>query len=591
VVLVMVHASSFGRCLARRTARALAILPALAVTAGMIAEPAAARSRPAAYRPPFSAIAIDAYSGKSIYERSPDEPRFPASLTKMMTLYLLFQDLEAGKVTTNSRFTVSAYAASQAPSKLGLKPGQTIRAEDAILALVTKSANDVAVTIAENLGGSEGKFAERMTRTARSIGMTRTTFRNASGLPDPQQRTTARDMATLGLRLQRDFPKEFTYFARPSFTFAGRVVRTHNRLLGRMRGVDGIKTGYTRASGFNLVTSAGRDGRRLVGVVMGGASGGARNRYMAAMLESAFPKAGKGKLVALAAGRPPGYAAAVAAGAADNAKPAGKTRLAGVPVPKPKPETDEPDMKLVPAEVAADSGDDEEADAQDAANVADRPGGADVSRPPETLPMPIELAARPAPQQTEAAPDALPAPPVRPGGDPATHPDPAAAGLTPIDPSEDATSIGKSDSLFVMRQEAPPPAPAPAPAPAPPPAAVAKAMLGVKPARASLAAAPNIEPASLTSTQEADLSAHAVTWNIQIGAFPTSDAAQERIGAAQAAAADLLQGKAPFTMAVSRGNQTIFRARFSGFNEDQAREACKRLTRKGVGCFPLAPHT
>jgi D-alanyl-D-alanine carboxypeptidase len=581
VVLVMVCASSFGRCVARRTVRALAILPALAVAAGMMAEPAAARSRPAAYKPPFSAIAIDAYSGKSIYERSPDEPRYPASLTKMMTLYLLFQDLEAGKITTNSRFTVSAHAASQAPSKLGLKPGQTIRAEDAILALVTKSANDVAVTIAENLGGSEAKFAERMTRTARSIGMTRTTFRNASGLPDLQQRTTARDMATLGLRLQRDFPKEFTYFARPSFTFAGRVVRTHNRLLGRMRGVDGIKTGYTRASGFNLVTSAGRDGKRLVGAVMGGASGGARNRYMAAMLESAFPKAGKGKLIALAAGRPPGYAAAVAAGAGDNDKPAGKTRLAGVPVPKPKPETEEPDMKLVPAEVAADSGDDEEADAQDAANVADRPGGEEVSRPSETLPQPIALAARPAPQQREAAPDPQSAPPVRPGDDTSTHPDPGVAGLTPIDPNEDATSTGKSDSLFVMRQAAPPP----------PPAAVAKAIVAVKPARASLAAAPNIEPASLTSTQEADLSAHAVTWNIQIGAFPTSDAAQERIDAAQAAAADLLQGKAPFTMAVSRGDQTIFRARFSGFNEDQAREACKRLTRKGVGCFPLAPHT
>jgi D-alanyl-D-alanine carboxypeptidase len=581
VVLVMVCASSFGRGVARRTARALAILPALAVAAGMTAEPAAARSRPAAYKPPFSAIAIDAYSGKSIYERSPDEPRYPASLTKMMTLYLLFQDLEAGKVTTNSRFTVSAYAASQAPSKLGLKPGQTIRVEDAILALVTKSANDVAVTIAENLGGSEAKFAERMTRTARSIGMTRTTFRNASGLPDLQQRTTARDMATLGLRLQRDFPKEFTYFARPSFTFAGRVVRTHNRLLGRMRGVDGIKTGYTRASGFNLVTSAGRDGKRLVGAVMGGASGGARNRYMAAMLESAFPKAGKGKLIALAAGRPPGYAAAVAAGTGDNDKPAGKTRLAGVPVPKPKPETEEPDMKLVPAEVAADSGDDEEADAQDAANVADRPGGEEVSRPSETLPQPIELAARPAPQQREAAPDPQSAPPVRPGDDSSTHPDPVAAGLTPIDPNEDATSTGKSDSLFVMRQVAPPP----------PPAAVAKAIVAVKPARASLAAAPSIEPASLTSTQEADLSAHAVTWNIQIGAFPTSDAAQERIDAAQAAAADLLQGKAPFTMAVRRDNQTIFRARFSGFNEDQAREACKRLTRKGVGCFPLAPHT
>ncbi|MET0482745.1 MAG: D-alanyl-D-alanine carboxypeptidase [Aestuariivirgaceae bacterium] len=571
-MLVKVCASS-GRSGAWRCARIYLIVPALLLVAGLMAEPAQAakkRSAASAYRPAFSAMAIDAYSGKPLYERSPDEPRYPASLTKMMTLYLVFQDLQAGKINRNSRFTVSAYAASRAPSKLGLRPGQTIRVEDAILALVTKSANDVAATIGENLGGSEARFAERMTRTARSIGMTRTTFRNASGLPDEQQRTTARDMATLGLRLQRDFPKEFAYFSRPSFTFAGRVVRTHNRLLGRMRGVDGIKTGYTRASGFNLVTSAGRDGRRLVGVVMGGASGGARNRYMAAMLETAFPKAGKGKVIALAAGKPPGFnaAAAVAVAAATGDTPAPKMRLAGVPVPKPKPETEEPDMALVPAEVAADSGEDEEAVAQDSAQVADQPGGDAVSRPTETPPKPMELAAAaPAEPPAEAPPTES-----SPQGDFGT------TGLNPIDPSEDAVSVGKSDSLFVMRQTVPVPAPG-------------KTITTVKPARASLAAAPTIEPASLTRGAAEDLSAHSATWNIQIGAFPSSSAAQERIDAAQAAAGDLLSGKVPFTMPVSRGNDTIFRARFSGFDESQAREACKRLSRKGVGCFPLAPHS
>ncbi len=569
MVLVKVCASS-GRSGAWRFARTFGIVPVLVLAAGLMAEPAQAkkRSAAAAYRPAFSAMAIDAYSGKTLYERSPDEPRYPASLTKMMTLYLVFQDLQAGKINRNSRFTVSAYAASRAPSKLGLKPGQTIRVEDAILALVTKSANDVAATIGENLGGSEAKFAERMTRTARSIGMTRTTFRNASGLPDAQQRTTARDMATLGLRLQRDFPKEFAYFSRPSFTFGGRVVRTHNRLLGRMRGVDGIKTGYTRASGFNLVTSAGRDGRRLVGVVMGGASGGARNRYMAAMLETAFPKAGRGKIIALAAGRPPGFnaAAAVAVAAATSDPPPARMQLAGVPVPRPKPETEEPDMALVPAEVAADSGEDEEAVAQESARVADQQGGEAASRPSETPPKSLELASAPA-----AEPPAAEAPPPEsaPQGDFGT------TGLNPIDPSEDAVAVGKSDSLFVMRQAAPAPG---------------KTITTVKPARASLAAAPTIEPASLTRGAAADLSAHSASWNIQIGAFPSSSAAQERIDAAKAAAADLLRGKIPFTMPVSRGNDTIFRARFSGFDEAQAREACKRLSRKGVGCFPLAPH-
>ncbi len=570
MVLVKVCASS-GRSGARRFVRTFGIVPVLVLAAGLMAEPAQAKKRSAAvaYRPAFSAMAIDAYSGKALYERSPDEPRYPASLTKMMTLYLVFQDLQAGKINKNSRFTVSAYAASRAPSKLGLKPGQTIRVEDAILALVTKSANDVAATIGENLGGSEAKFAERMTRTARSIGMTRTTFRNASGLPDEQQRTTARDMATLGLRLQRDFPKEFAYFSRPSFTFAGRVVRTHNRLLGRMRGVDGIKTGYTRASGFNLVSSAGRDGRRLVGVVMGGASGGARNRYMAAMLETAFPKAGRGTVVALAAGRPPGFnaAAAVAVAAAESDTPPPKTRLAGVPVPRPKPETEEPDMALVPAEVAADSGEDEEAVAQESARVDDQQGGDAASRPSETPPQSLKLAAVP---PAERPPAEAPRPESSPQGDFGT------AGLNPIDPSEDAVSVGKSDSLFVIRQAVPAPG---------------RTITTVKPARASLAAAPTIEPASLTRGAGEDLSAHSATWNIQIGAFPSSSAAQERIDAAQAAAADLLHGKIPFTMPVSRGSDTIFRARFSGFDEAQARETCKRLSRKGVGCFPLAPHS
>jgi D-alanyl-D-alanine carboxypeptidase len=566
VVLVKVCASS-GRSGAWRFAGTIGIVPVLLLAAGFMAEPAQAKKRSAgaAYRPAFSAMAIDAYSGKALYERSPDEPRYPASLTKMMTLYLVFQDLQAGKITKNSRFTVSAYAASRAPSKLGLKPGQTIRVEDAILALVTKSANDVAATIGENLGGSEAKFAERMTRTARSIGMTRTTFRNASGLPDAQQRTTARDMATLGLRLQRDFPKEFAYFSRPSFTFAGRVVRTHNRLLGRMRGVDGIKTGYTRASGFNLVTSAGRDGRRLVGVVMGGASGGARNRYMAAMLETAFPKAGRGKVIALAAGRPPGFNA-VAAAAVTSDMPPEKTRLAGVPVPRPKPETEEPDMALVPAEVAADSGEDEEAVAQESAQVADQQGGDAVSRPAETPPKSLELA---------AVPPAEPPPAEAPPSESSPQGDFGNAGLTPIDPSEDAVSVGKSDSLFVMRQAVPAPG---------------KTITTVKPARASLAAAATIEPASLAPGLGEDHSAHSATWNIQIGAFPSSSAAQERIDAAKEAAAELLRGKIPFTMPVSRGNDTIFRARFSGFDEAQAREACKQLSRKGVGCFPLAPH-
>ena len=256
----------------------------------------------------FAAITIDAKSGRIIFARNADSLRYPASLTKIMTLYLLFQDLEAGRLTIDSRLRVSRHAASMQPSKLGLKPGSTIKVRHAIKALVTKSANDVAATVAENLAGSEPAFARRMTRTARALGMTRTTFANASGLPNRRQRTTARDMATLGLRIQKDFPQYYSYFRTRSFTYKGRKYGNHNRLLGRLKGIDGIKTGYTRASGFNLTSSVRRKGKHVIGVVMGAKSGRSRNRYMAGILKTALKKVPyrKKRYLASTAGKPPG---------------------------------------------------------------------------------------------------------------------------------------------------------------------------------------------------------------------------------------------------------------------------------------------
>ena len=250
----------------------------------------------------FAAIVVDARNGKVLSAEYADARRYPASLTKMMTLYVLFEDLKAGKIKLDSPIRMSARAASMAPSKLGVKPGKSITVETAIRALVVKSANDVAAAIAENLGGTESAFAKRMTRTARSIGMNRTTFVNASGLPNPNQITTARDMATLGLRLMRDFPQYYPYFRAQSFTYAGRTIRGHNRLLGKFEGTDGIKTGYINASGYNLVTSARRGSQRLVGVVMGGRTGNSRNAYMMKILDKHFPKASKGKTIAAIAG-------------------------------------------------------------------------------------------------------------------------------------------------------------------------------------------------------------------------------------------------------------------------------------------------
>jgi D-alanyl-D-alanine carboxypeptidase len=237
-------------------------------------------SKASTYRPPFSAFVIDVNSGAVLHQDSADALRHPASLTKIMTLYLLFERLEAGKLKLDSPLTVSARAASQAPSKLGLKPGQTIAVEDAIKALVTKSANDIAVVVAEGLAGDEDEFAGLMTQKARALGMSRTVYRNASGLPDTEQVTTARDQALLGRAIQDRFPRQYRYFATPVFTYNGRAMRNHNKLLGGVAGIDGIKTGYTHASGFNLVSSMRRAGRHIVAVVLGGRSGGARDAHM-----------------------------------------------------------------------------------------------------------------------------------------------------------------------------------------------------------------------------------------------------------------------------------------------------------------------
>jgi len=262
-------------------------------------------SAAAAANPKYASFVIDANTGKTLHERYADSPRYPASLTKMMTLYMLFEAMEQGKVSKSTRIVFSKHAASMQPSKLGIPAGKSISAENAILALVTKSANDVAAAVAEHLGGTESGFARMMTAKARALGMSKTTFRNASGLPDSRQVTTARDMATLGIALQQHFPKEFRYFSTPSFKYGKANFRNHNRLLGRVRGVDGIKTGYTRASGFNLVSSVNTGGRSIVAVVMGGKSGASRNAHMQELIAATFSKGSKrkrGMLVARAGG-------------------------------------------------------------------------------------------------------------------------------------------------------------------------------------------------------------------------------------------------------------------------------------------------
>lgn len=239
----------------------------------------------------YAAIVVDHQTGKVLFSRHADGRRYPASLTKIMTLYLLFDELKAGRTKLTDRIVMSKHAASMPPSKLGLKPGSTIAVQDAIKALVTKSANDVAAAVGEHIAGTESAFARRMTRKARSIGMRRTTFRNASGLPDSKQATTARDMATLGRSIMSNHPKYYKYFSTRSFKYRGRAYGNHNRLLGKVKGVDGIKTGYTRASGFNLTSSVRRNNKHIVAVVMGGRTGRSRNDHMASLISQYLPAA------------------------------------------------------------------------------------------------------------------------------------------------------------------------------------------------------------------------------------------------------------------------------------------------------------
>lgn len=243
-------------------------------------------------------LLLDNRTGQTLAALDPDATMYPASLTKLMTLYLAFESVHQGRLKLDTPLEVSRHAAAQAPSKLGLGAGDKVPLRQLILGITVQSANDAAVTIGEALGGDEGRFAEMMTRKARALGMTRTTFKNASGLPNRGQMTSARDMATLGQALLRDFPQEYKFFSVEEFTYNGRTFRTHNHLMAAYDGADGIKTGYINASGFNLVASAERDGRRLIGVIFGGRTARSRDLEMRALLDHGFATAQDRPLVA-----------------------------------------------------------------------------------------------------------------------------------------------------------------------------------------------------------------------------------------------------------------------------------------------------
>jgi D-alanyl-D-alanine carboxypeptidase len=574
-------------CFASALVIAIPIDPAAARHAPRHAAQGAHESRRAkhepAYTPPYAAIVVDANSGNVLHADKADELRHPASLTKIMTLYLLFERLDAGKIRLDTQIPVSEHASIQAPTKLGLKPGETIAVEDAIEAMATKSANDAAVAVAEALGGSEREFADLMTLKAHALGMSRTVYRNASGLPNDEQVTTARDQALLGREIAERFPRYYRYFATPAFTYRGETMRNHNHLLGHVDGMDGIKTGYTEASGFNLVASVRRNSRHIVSVVMGGASAGARDARMRNLIEEY-----------IVAAAPP------------------RTQVAGIAGSKAEPAR-KGEPRLAKASVAAPL-------SSPGPRVADSSRPADGSGPPATYAVASVFNDRPPPSATPAVTlgavtRALPAADSVTGG--ATMPTPSPSPYPPPlagEGSREATATAATDPIKpvqvkTIKVKMPPAqvaALAPAPAASSPaphdasrdgmphaPAATPQAATAPEPKRAPARDLIAETIRATTPRENAATYAGPSTppvhsgWIIQVGAFDAEREARERLNAVQAKMGQKLKHASAFTEAVVTGDKTLYRARFAGIQKDEADAICRQLKRSDIACMTI----
>jgi D-alanyl-D-alanine carboxypeptidase len=567
------------------------------------------------YSPAFSSIMVDGNSGATLSANNPDASRHPASLTKIMTLYLLFERLDSGKLKLDTEMDVSEHASEQAPTKLGLRPGQTIRVEDAIKGLVTRSANDAAVVIAETVAGDEGDFAKLMTRKARALGMTRTVYRNASGLPDDEQVTTARDQSILGRAIQDRFPKYYRYFATEAFNYHGHSIRNHNRLLGNVEGVDGIKTGYTRASGFNLVTSMRRGNRHLVGVVLGGRSGGSRDAIMRNLLAENLDKAATKRTVAAITERSSSDANTDVAEAEAASRPTQTVQVQGAiqvasAEPAAAPPARAPTTRSLIANAAAalpapqaktDSGKTDSAKSEpapftngviQAQQMGAIPGSSEPMKPVKVKTVqvkagPIKLASaqtQPATPVTNALPAAR-----------ADAQDTLAAMLAKSE--NNRTDIAKSEPIRPepARPEMPP---------QPANHGTGNGILGVLPASSlqpsQVLAYAEPAPAALPQQPQANSqntvqqngaikpAATHTGWIIQVGALDSETEAQQRIQAARNGARGLLTKADPYTEpVVAKDDKKLFRARFAGLDRDQAEAACRALKRSDISCITI----
>lgn len=551
---------------------------ALALAAGIAPAEAARKKRGGGYNPPYAAMVIDAKTGRMLHGVNENALRHPASITKVMTLYMLFEQMERGRFRMDSPLRVSSYAASRPPSKIGVDAGETIEVEDAIKALITKSANDVAVVVAENIAGDEDTFAEQMTRRARSLGMTRTVFKNASGLPDAEQVTTARDLTILARAIQERFPRHYQMFRTRNFAYAGRSYRNHNKLLGRVEGVDGIKTGYTRMSGFNLMTSAKADGRHIVSIVLGGRSGRVRDNIMAGLVVAHLPRASAGPRASLVAQVPE-----------TERQPDVQRTVERTPERGPER------VRVAVAEPVRAAG--------PAAAPAPQPVA--VARP---VARPIDLAsARPISASAAANAFAAPTPTSTSAQAMRWATGAPAAGAREIRPPAAVAQAETRNSPQPAVRPAAPVSAQPAPAPRPSvavseaPAAMPERIQPqpVQPASASRAGQirppANVQFTSSVAKQpekpepRADAPAAKPTlasgWMIQLGATDDEGKAKGIISDARAKSRTLAEAKG-FTQTVERGGSTLFRARFAGFDDQtEANNACRDLKRSGFSCF------
>jgi D-alanyl-D-alanine carboxypeptidase len=567
------------------------------------------------YNPAFSSIIVDGNSGATLSANNPDGSRHPASLTKIMTLYLLFERLDAGKMKLDTEMEVSAHASEQAPTKLGLRPGQTIRVEDAIKGLVTRSANDAAVVIAEAIAGDEGDFAKQMTRKARALGMTRTVYRNASGLPDDNQVTTARDQSTLGRAIQDRFPRYYRYFSTVAFNYRGHSIRNHNRLLGNVEGVDGIKTGYTRASGFNLVTSMRRGNRHLVGVVMGGRSGGSRDAAMRSLLAENLGKASTTRTVAAITERNASDANADVAEAEAESRPTRTVQAQGAiqvasastesaaasPVRPAAPATRSviaqaaaavPPAQAKPEPAPLTSG------VIQTQPIAAIPGSSEPMKPVKVKTVQVKagqlkLASAGSAQPVTAITNAIP--PARP-----EVPETSSAVVAKAETNKSETNraeTSRADAIRVeaARMEMMPPQPANhgtgngllgvLPASSVPPSPSPQAMAYADPAPR---AQPQPQPQIIQQNGAIRPAAAHTGWIVQVGALESEGEARQRIEAARNQARGLLAKADPFTEpVVAKGDRKLFRARFAGLDRDQAEAVCRTLKRSDISCIAV----